>query len=131
METNVIQILSFLTNVVMMVIGVLIMLTLWKVVGIMGEMNDRIKKAETQIKEFQNDMKSFAVELDPVKITGLISEIYYRMKDAETQIKELHSEANAFAQKLNPFFAGGQELIEDILKSKRAADEAHTQTPTE
>ena len=94
METNAIQVLSFLTNGVMMVIGALIMLTLWKVAGIMGEMSNR-------------------------------------MKDAETQIKELHAEANAFAQKLNPFFTGGQELIEDILKSKRAADEARTQTPTE
>ena len=103
METNAIQVLSFLTNGVMMVIGALIMLTLWKVAGIMCEMSNRMKKAETQIKEFQNDMKSFAVELDPVKISGLIGEIYYRMKDAETQIKELHAEANAFAQKFHPF----------------------------
>ena len=60
-----------------------------------------------------------------------MGEMNQRMNDTETQFSELREEVKDFTRNLNPFFAGGQELVEDILKSKRAADEARTQTPTE
>ena len=50
-----------------------------------------------------------------------------RMNDAQTQFKELREEMQDFTQDLNPFFAGGRELTEDILKIKRAAEEAQAQ----
>ena len=92
MET--IQVLSFFAHVLIMIIGALLLFTLWKSARIMGEMNQRIN-------------------------------------DTETQFNELREEVKDFTQDLSPFFAGGWELIEDILKSKRAADEARMQTPTE
>ena len=88
MET--IQVLSFFTHVLIMIIGALLLFTLWKSARIMGEMNQR-------------------------------------MNDAQTQFRELREEVKDFTQDLSPFFAGGRELIEDILKSKRAAEEAQAQ----
>ena len=88
MET--IQVLSFFAHVLIMIIGVLLLFTLWKSARIMGEMNQR-------------------------------------MNDTETQFRELREEVKDFTQDLSPFFAGGRELIEDILKSKRAAEEAQAQ----
>ena len=88
MET--IQILSFFAHVLIMIIGALLLFTLWKSARIMGEMNQR-------------------------------------MNDAQTQFRKLREEVKDFTQDLSPFFAGGRELIEDILKSKRAAEEAQAQ----
>ena len=92
MET--IQVLSFFAHVLIMIIGALLLFTLWKSARIMGEMNQR-------------------------------------MNDAQTQFRELREEVKDFTQDLSPFFAGGRELIEDILKSKRAAEEAQAQDQSE
>ena len=92
MET--IQVLSFFTHVLIMIIGALLLFTLWKSARIMGEMNQR-------------------------------------MNDAQTQFRELREEVKDFTQDLSPFFAGGRELIENILKSKRAAEEAQAQDQSE
>ena len=54
-----------------------------------------------------------------------------RMNDTETQFRELREEVKDFTQDLSPFFAGGRELIEDILKNKRAAEEAQVQGQSE
>ncbi len=94
-----------------MIIGALLLFTLWKSARIMGEMNQRMNDAQTQFKE-------------AVRIMG---EMNQRMNDTETQFRELREEVKDFAGGLTPFFAGGRELIEDILKSKRAAEEAQAQ----
>ena len=88
MET--IQVLSFFALVLIMIIGALLLFTLWKSARIMGEMNER-------------------------------------MNDTEMQFRELREEVKDFTQDLSPFFAGGRELIEDIPKSKRAAEGAQAQ----
>ena len=88
MET--IQILSFFALVIIVIIGALLLLILWRSAMIMKEMNQR-------------------------------------MNDAQTQFNELRGEVKGFTQNLKPFFANGGELIEDILKSKRAAEEAPAQ----
>ena len=49
------------------------------------------------------------------------------MNDTETKVRELREEVKDFAGGLTPFFAGGRELIEDSLESKRAAEEAQAQ----
>jgi hypothetical protein len=74
-------------------------------------MND----AQTQFKE-------------AVRIMG---EMNQRMDDTETQFGKLREEVKDFTQDLSPFFAGGRELIEDILKNKRAAEEAQVQGQSE
>ena len=88
MET--IQILSFFALVIIVIIGALLLLILWRSAMIMKEMNQR-------------------------------------MNDAQTQFNELRGEVKGFTQDLKPFFSNGGELIEDILKSKRAAEEAPAQ----
>ena len=50
------------------------------------------------------------------------------MNNTEEQFNELRGEVQGFTQDLKPFFANGGELIEDILKSKRAAEEAQDQS---
>ena len=61
------------------------------------------------------------------KSARIMGEMNQRMNDTETQFNELREEVKDFTQDLSPFFAGGRELIEDILKSKRAAEEAQAQ----
>ena len=61
------------------------------------------------------------------KSARIMGEMNQRMNNTETQFNELREEVKDFTQDLSPFFAGGRELIEDILKSKRAAEEAQAQ----
>ncbi len=87
---EIIQVLSFFALVLIVIIGALLLFSLWKSARIMEEMNQR-------------------------------------MNDAQTQFNELREKVKDFTQDLSPFFAGGRELIEYILKNKRAAEEAQAQ----
>ena len=113
MET--IQVLSFFANVLIMIIGALLLFTLWKIAKIIGKINQKMNEAQTQFKE-------------AVRIMGEMNE---RMNNTEMQFRELREEVKGFTQNLSPFFAGGRELIEDILKSKRAVEEAQAQDQSE
>jgi uncharacterized membrane-anchored protein YhcB (DUF1043 family) len=108
---EIIQVLSFFALVLIVIIGALLLFSLWKSARIMEEMNQRMNDAQTQFKE-------------AVRIMG---EMNQRMNNTETQFNELREEVKDFTRDLSPFFAGGQELIEDILKNKRAAEEAQAQ----
>jgi len=61
------------------------------------------------------------------KSARIMGEMNQRMNDTEMQFRELREEVKDFTGDLSPFFAGGRELNEDILKSKRAAEEAQAQ----
>ena len=108
---EIIQVLSFFALVLIVIIGALLLFTLWKSARIMGGINQQMNDAQTQFKE-------------AVRIMG---EMNQRMNDTETQFGKLRAEVKDFTQNLSPFFAGGRELIEDILKNKRAAEEAQAQ----
>ena len=56
-----------------------------------------------------------------------MGEMNQRMNHTEAQFSELREEVKDFTQDLNPLFSEGRELIEDILKNKRAAEEAQAQ----
>jgi|TARA_B100001964_G_C14029513_1_gene507628 uncharacterized membrane-anchored protein YhcB (DUF1043 family) len=112
---EIIQVLSFFALVLIVIIGALLLFTLWKSARIMGGINQQMNDAQTQFKE-------------AVRIMG---EMNQRMDDTETQFGKLREEVKDFTQDLSPFFAGGRELIEDILKNKRAAEEAQVQGQSE
>ena len=56
-----------------------------------------------------------------------LEDIKNQMEGAEKKIELLHTKVNNFTQELGPFFAGGRELIDDILKNKREAELAQKQ----
>jgi hypothetical protein len=109
MET--IQVLSFFAHVLIVIVGAFLLFPPRKSARIMGEMNQRMNDGQTQFKE-------------AVRIMG---EMNQRMNHTEAQFSELREEVKDFTQDLNPFFSEGRELIEDILKNKRAAEEAQAQ----
>ena len=91
-------------NILLMALVLLLLVSLWKALGILMELNRKMKKLVDSLE----DMK-------------------LQLEGAEKKIEILHAGANNFAQELSPFFAGGRELIDDILKNKREAEAAQEQ----
>ncbi len=89
------------------------------------ELNDRIIRCLTLFLtlSFTHDDPSFVLLVIGVLIAFMLgsalktlAEINRRMKSTTDRLDELSAE-------LGPFFKGGQELIDDILSSKRAAEQ--------
>ena len=91
-------------NILLMALVLLLLVSLWKALGILMELNRKMKKMVDSLE----DMK-------------------LQLEGAEKKIEILHAGANNFVQELSPFFAGGRELIDDILKNKREAEAAQEQ----
>jgi len=61
---EIIQVLSFCAHVLIVIIGALLLFTLWKSARIMGEMNQRMNDAQTQFKELRKEVKDFTQDLN-------------------------------------------------------------------
>ena len=91
-------------NILLVILVLLLLVSLWKAVSILDQLNSNIKRALTDI----DQIKTYT-------------------SNASEKIGNLQDGANDFAKELGPFFAGGRELIDDILRNKREAEAANKQ----
>ena len=91
-------------NILLVILVLLLLVSLWKAVGILDQLNSNIKRALKDIDQIKSCTTS-----------------------ASEKIGNLQDGVNDFAKELGPFFAGGRELIDDILRNKREAEAANKQ----
>tara|TARA_B100000959_G_scaffold228000_1_gene243144 strand:+ start:1339 stop:1644 length:306 start_codon:yes stop_codon:yes gene_type:complete len=98
--------MEIFVNILFVILLLLLLVSLWKAVGILMELNSKMKN-----------------------VVDTIEDIKLRLEGAVKKIETLQGEASNFTRELSPFFTGGRELIDDILKNKREAEAAQKQVP--